>query len=307
MLDFLHYDKNPAIIYHYTSPTGFKGILDNQVLRFTDRFFLNDGSEGVYVLGVLKKHFDVIFPEELIQYKKELVQCLLNFKKEFKEKIPFKVYQLSFSEDGDSLPLWNYYTKGAGIEGYNVKFLSESLGACIKSQIDSKDKDLNLTLYGHRVIYDVEMQVSILKKTMSELYESLVQDSSNKEDTAIVAQRRFVNSFESILGRLIVMGSIFKDPCFTCEKEYRLFVNLYDNDGELYKIEKLGITRQYRYLNGLYIPYIDLPFDYDEIKTISFSPTIQSLDQQKSVKDYVLAKTKNHSIVFMSSKIPIRF
>ena len=39
-------------IYHYTSSNVFLIILKNNTLRFTDRFFLNDKSEGSYVLDL---------------------------------------------------------------------------------------------------------------------------------------------------------------------------------------------------------------------------------------------------------------
>ena len=39
-------------IYHYTSPTGLNGIVSYHTLRFTDRNFLNDYSEGRYVIDL---------------------------------------------------------------------------------------------------------------------------------------------------------------------------------------------------------------------------------------------------------------
>ena len=39
-------------IYHYTSPDVFNIIINDNTLRFSDRLFLNDKSEGSYVLDV---------------------------------------------------------------------------------------------------------------------------------------------------------------------------------------------------------------------------------------------------------------
>ena len=39
-----------AGVYHYTSANALLSIIQKRELRFTDRFYLNDKSEGTYVL-----------------------------------------------------------------------------------------------------------------------------------------------------------------------------------------------------------------------------------------------------------------
>lgn len=48
----LQYGKSPSHIYHYTSPVGAMGVIENNTLRFTDRNYLNDYSEGMYTLDL---------------------------------------------------------------------------------------------------------------------------------------------------------------------------------------------------------------------------------------------------------------
>ena len=53
-------------IYHYTSSEATKNILENRELRFVDRYYLNDYSEGRYSIELTLKHLN-----ELIKNKKQ--------------------------------------------------------------------------------------------------------------------------------------------------------------------------------------------------------------------------------------------
>lgn len=59
-------------IYHYTSPTGFKGIIENRKLRFSDRYYLNDSSEGRVVMELCKNEINLIAPDD--EHFKELLK-----------------------------------------------------------------------------------------------------------------------------------------------------------------------------------------------------------------------------------------
>ena len=66
-------------IYHYTSPLGLNGIMSNNTLRFTDRNYLNDYSEGRYVIGLcLDSKFESKLPKEYRIYFKEYCKKLYN-------------------------------------------------------------------------------------------------------------------------------------------------------------------------------------------------------------------------------------
>ena len=43
-------------IYHYTSPSGFKSIIENSKIWFTDSRFLNDIEEQFNISNTLKKY-----------------------------------------------------------------------------------------------------------------------------------------------------------------------------------------------------------------------------------------------------------
>lgn len=46
----LEYGEQPPFIYHYTSSGAAQSIISKGQIRFTDRYYLNDASEGRYVL-----------------------------------------------------------------------------------------------------------------------------------------------------------------------------------------------------------------------------------------------------------------
>lgn len=307
-LESLVYTNDLQPIYHYTSPEGLKGIFDNQVIRFTNRLYLNDKSEGIYVFDVLSGHYDEIFPSAFLddESKNKLVRIIDEFRNGFADIIPFKVYQASFSLNKDSLPLWNYYTKGAGIDGYNIEFISNKLADSIVSKLWAKECGKHPYIFGHCVIYQVDKQVEMLRSFILELYTAIRSDNGKKTDCDTVSKQQFFNRFSSILERILLIGTIFKSSCFTCEEEYRLFINPFD-EGTLWKFENEKVKRQFNYKNGLFIPYIDLPFEFDSINSITFSPTLSATDQHRSLKEYIRVKSRNNDFVFHDSTIPIRY
>ena len=59
----LQYGKSPSHIYHYTSPVGAMGVIENNTLRFTDRNYLNDYSEGMYTLDLCLENLNDLTEE----------------------------------------------------------------------------------------------------------------------------------------------------------------------------------------------------------------------------------------------------
>ena len=53
-------DTETKSIFHYTSFVGLNGIISNQELWFTNRFYLNDTSEGVYIFNLFLKYAPII-------------------------------------------------------------------------------------------------------------------------------------------------------------------------------------------------------------------------------------------------------
>jgi len=98
------------VIYHYTSIEVLSKILDNQKIRFTNLSFLNDKSEYIYALQLLKDKISEYETKNHIIDKLE--QTLLD-----KFFFANKLYSVSFSEHEDWLGFWNsyYVPKNEGI------------------------------------------------------------------------------------------------------------------------------------------------------------------------------------------------
>ena len=94
-------------IYHYTSPLGLKGIIEDSVVWFSDMRFLNDASEIIYIYKIayetihkMEINNDLKNMVEAICYSLHNTGCYLDDNKEI---IPIDNYYLaSFSKDHDN-------------------------------------------------------------------------------------------------------------------------------------------------------------------------------------------------------------
>ncbi len=145
-------EKLHGNIYHYTSPEGLKGIFDTSSLFASDMYFLNDSSEGMYVISLIEENIDRLCKSE--NELKRYVEKELRLIKSGKWQEQIHNYIISFSQNGDSLEMWNYYTKGNSIQGYNIGFDIDKLSSCIQIEIldDNggqipRDNEKHLVLY----------------------------------------------------------------------------------------------------------------------------------------------------------------
>ena len=293
-------------IYHYTSLEGMHGIISNSTIRFTNRFCLNDRSEGFYVFTLLENNIDKIIPRDHPLHK--LKDDIKDKAREHSEKLPENsscVYQASFSLDGDSLCLWNYYTKGDNIEGYNLGLNPKEIQKSIRKYLSKKRKKPYVLC--HKVIYNEEKQINMLRKWLLGMYDAI--EGEVKEDNQVCRNRHGLKMEEYIFGRIATLGAFFKDPCFSIENEYRLSIDLVcDYDSVNDKIITYGVDTERQSLckKGMIVPYYDFKFDLSAIKSITASPTIDTNDTLKNMK--VFFKNKGmEQVDFSKSKIPVRF
>lgn len=301
-------DNDVYTVFHYTSSDGFQGIMESKKIRFKDRFFMNDKSEGYYALELLKEYYSSVFPAEFQddKTKNELLDVIGNFIDNFQTKIPFKVYAACFSINGDSLPMWNYYTKDQHHEGCNLCVNSLELSNSIIEKM-WPNNNLHPYIFGHKVIYTISEQIEILKAFFDEIYKAIREDISyKKEFFDVIAKRTFMNRFESILERAAFIGAILKHPDFAFEEEYRIFIYPFDNDGKLYMFENGDVSRKFVEADGLLKPQIDIPFELSVITKITFSPTITQ-ESEDRIKKMVHDEETMENAEFDKSIIPVRF
>lgn len=285
-------DKNVPYIYHYTSPNGFLGIINSGKLRFTDRFFLNDKTEGIYVLNLCIENINRF---DFLDDKFKQV-----FSEKCKERImqpqydDFYVYQCCFSTDNDSLCLWNYYTKSERIKGYNIKIDTKNLSDKIIPTPHKKNKFPKLR-YG-KVVYSKEKQLEILYKTVKRFF-----DYYQKNNTQNVS---FIIKY--LIDKIMYIGSFFKMDCFEIENEFRLVFELYLDDDNSYVAIKE--KQEFFEKNGVFIPYIDIPFENNLLTGICISPTLDYKATKESILRMMGNRYKNiNANTIYESKIPVRY
>ena len=279
-------------IYHYTSPEGLLGILDNNSLRFTNAFFLNDKSEFRYTYKLLLEILPSIQQDidktlfESLRTRAEYVTGEDFYKHESEVLFREDFYIMSFSKDSDNLALWNNYTKSSNKTGYNIKFITDNLIAHLKEILNDTFIESSL------VCYNIEKQ----KKALIDLikyYNNLVIEKQNRELYT-----------KKLICELIVYSLFFKHPKFIVENEYRIII------GNIAHIDDKNLG--FNIKNGLFIPCLSCPLKEDKsidgklIEEIKVSPIADRELIQYSLNK-VLNKTGYNFVPITFSDIPLRY
>lgn len=179
----------PETLFHYTSQTGFKGIIENRELWATHIRYLNDSQEFEFACSYLKEILDKYaseYGQRTIDYIKESIGSF--------ERVNICVS--SFSKKRDDLSQWRAYSHlqiGYAI-GFSLSFLK---------RICTKNKFL-IT----KCIYDRATQKQMLEKAVKQQIDACGINSS-----------LIIENLKLILG---ILGPICKDPNFVDEDEIRI-------------------------------------------------------------------------------------
>ena len=273
-------------LYHYTSLPAFESIIHNKTLRFSNRHYLNDYSEGKYVLDLCIKHIDEICPDDDTYKAKFNAKC--NDLKEKMEDNIFNVYIACFSTKKDSLIMWNYYSQNGGLcLEFNNKTMTENM----YNKLTSTNKKQFVFQYG-LVIYEKERQLEIIKNIVEQFYNKYKQSIRN-------------DWIFCTLQKIIFYGAFFKHVGFSDEREYRIAFDLAADNGTFYAIEENNEKCIMRLQNrhGMIVPYVDLSFEADTLKGVMISP-LASIDKNK-LKSWMPEEFKDIDI--RNSEIPLRY
>lgn len=284
----------PEFAYHYTSKDAAKNIITGNTLRFTDRYFLNDYSEGKYVFELCLNHLEDLMPKSILRgvFTRRLSERIKNG-----QTNQFYVYQCSMTKDHDSLCMWNYYTNQDTIRGYNLKFNTKNILQAIRPTTASED--CRIPMYARMVIYNINEQLEILKELLSRFVQFADEfDPDNRHSNIIAA---------IMIDKLSDQGVFFKKDCFSIENEFRVAISTYVNEDE----EFVAISEERKIMrkHGLEIPYVDIPFDKNALVGITLSPTFE-FDAEREYVLGLLADngyTKCGRDAISTSDIPVRF
>ena len=271
-------------VYHYTSIGGLESILRNKTLRFTNIKYMNDKDEIIAGLDSIAK--DCNASDEV---REQMRLAITN--------LGMQLFVCCFSLKEDSLPMWNYYTKEINSQGYNIEFddkkLVESilrsnpvLDGCSFSfgNVDySKDNDSE---YSHILTNGLlsSMEVAISKIFLAVVTEMSKKQASGIDQSALRELEKKVSDSEreqklDNLPVYVYQGeqcsfekaalsdclSFIKRDCFNQESEFRIVISVPDE--LLDKLSEMGVYK-FRAGNGILIPYIELKFSENAVKSM---------------------------------------
>lgn len=282
----------PEKIYHYTSPGGMKGIIENTALWFTNYKFLNDRSEKIYTYQLLKICMEEKKDSLKKQFYDEVMKCISDEGKNIAftyrglfERYDF--YLASFSCNADSLNLWNYYTKNESKTGYNITFSTEKLKKSLTN------KHFNFI----KVNYDQDKQREEIIHYI-DCYNN-AWDETAREIYLRVLLATFLDEIEH-------MSIRSKHEAFKGESEVRI---VYKGDSEFRKRLRDNNLLKFREMNGIMVPYLQSEFSKDSIVGISISPTQRDELAQEGLLRLLeyngYAQIDNQKITI--SDIPLRY
>ena len=300
-------------ICHYCSVDVLKSILETSSLRFSDVRFLNDSTEFVEIIPLLKfvveqggyeaEFKDIILDEALIRKLKSYKQGYVGRKKDTNELVKknYRTYTCSFSTEQDSLFMWNYYaTSGNGV---NITFdFAWNLfnGSNDSNTISSERLANDIVICRGLILYKRSDKEKCVKELLDKLYEVYTGESDieNCKNYIKWAFKEAINN----------MRCFFKNESFSSENEYRVVLKmpeelLTEKDDKRDEIIKIGQFKR----GNILIPYIDYKFNEKCLKEITLNPYIKEQESlfELGIKE-LLWQNEIHDVMIYHSGIPMR-
>lgn len=265
-------------LYHYTTLTTLKKIIENNNLRATHIKYLNDKGEIKYVLEKLFfPAIDNIIPniDDIYNQTREILKQLKN---DIAKPTSIDLYITSFSAKSDTLSQWRGYGKG---------YDSVCIGFDVKKMIGTSSN-----------------RIGLFKVKYEDDYDELSTYLSNIKDILLKHPKEKINENEelymSLLEILFIYFAKTKDTVWVEEDESRLiYHSKQDRNGK--KIDPEFRVDGKRYL----IPYIsENLFEISEI-ILPQSDNFESI--KMAIEKLLKEKGRNEKIEITESKIPIAY
>lgn len=311
-------DSTDNTVYHYTSPSGLLGIVDNgedsknAKLWFTRWDSLNDKSERYDIQEVLKeylKEYKALKGNDIREEFQDAIQELIDTEVDewelsarpvmidaneqtVSEMDSKNVYICSFSTDGDSLPMWNYYSKSSRYEGY-------ALGIDFAKWVEYIKSFRSYRLDRSRIIYEKNDKRKKLDEILLKCEQSL-ENFKKRRDPEDVKPEDIERVKRDLSLSIAELQFCFKDKHFSHEKEVRVILRI-PKDKDISN----GLPTKYRTGNGYIIPYVEAPVPKEAITSVRVGPLLEEGLADKNVKE--MMESRGCSCDVYTSEIPIRF
>ena len=272
--------ENKAVeICHYCTTDTLYSILKKECLRFTDVRFLNDSTEFVEIIPLIKivlntGDYDQSFKNfilesnvlnELEDYKQPYIG--ISSKTHEYKKLSYRTYTCSFSTNSDSLNMWNYYATTSGIN-IVFDFAWNMIRGSEKTDTNTINKLNNdILLYRGVVLYDLEDKKKCILELLNQLSAVYMEAKTELDEYGNLILSTFKESINH-------MRCFFKNDFFSGEEEYRIVIKIpdvlliEDNYKNCTNIKGKGFFRR----GNVLIPYIDYELQKSSIKRITLNP-----------------------------------
>lgn len=276
-------------LYHYSSGQGLFGIMNSDELHCSNVNFLNDSSE--------KSYFSELLDSICKNDEKCKIICEALYSDSFIRSYidPTDSFIASFSKNGDSLSMWNYYARG---NGYNI-------GVDIDKVIE-ENEDNNINIYKMELIYDQRKQIDITHtfilrheenaKKYHEIEKILETSNEEEEYHRLGAEQTWlVEDFCEGIYDLMIQ---FKHQAYEREEEVRLIIT-----------EKQGVNNLTRFKisdNGVFIDYFPIKLKLRKnLKQVTIHPLNGKLHLEGTQR-FIASKMGHPNTDIKISKIPFR-
>lgn len=200
----------PKVVYHYCSFESFISIIENSTIRLSNIVKSNDLEEITYILPTLKN-----IVKKIASYynSKSTVDFKINFSSDYIDSLfsPFNktLYVTCFSESKDSLSQQARYADDG--KGIAIGFSTIPL---IQLQINN-----NSEFTFNKVIYnDNNVEAYVIDNMKKELDKLWGIDEAKNQNNLVKLISNFSDS-------MLTYSSLFKNPGFNEEREWRLIYN----------------------------------------------------------------------------------
>lgn len=283
-------------VYHYCTVSVLQQIIENKTLRFSDVRFLNDTTEfqdavdlSIRILNNNEKGYPQEFVDLLTQ--KVVIDELKNYQQKYmydtdiKRYIECRVYSCSFSMDGDSKPMWDYYASDAS--GVNIELLN------IEGTLELKKCEFR---FGS-ILYNEKEKEQYINRMFDDLYEVFTKSVELGYDI----ENHIVHSYISAINN---MRCFFKNKDYKEENEFRAVLLVPESEFETATNMKKGFFLR----ENVLVPYINIPIESKSINLIVMNPYVSKsdLEAMKLGIREILSQNDFRSRSICVSNIPAR-
>lgn len=232
--------KRSELIYHYCNAETFYAICANKTIRLSDLFSMNDFLEIHWGYSIWEKAASEIIKivgEDFLNQIDNIISST---------GLRTNILASCFSLKPDVLSQWRAYSNDG--QGYCIGFNAKDI--------------IQLPVRPLKVLYDEKKQI---KETVAMLRAIYEVENSSDNDT------KYGTDFFQACATLAVDLAAFKNPAFIEEMEIRLlhllnfepsnnFLKLVDSGGTSFGEETKGEKVNFRMVENLPVPYIDINY-----------------------------------------------